>query len=61
MPRDRLRDRCFVAWNAGDKSGPSNATAVELVDPAIGERFRWTWNIPSKRRDDVSRGLLSAG
>jgi hypothetical protein len=38
----------FVAGDAGDQTGPRNAVAVELGNPAIGQRFDGAGIIPPK-------------
>ena len=61
MPRDRVRHRLFVAGHACNQRGAPNAAAIQLVDPPIGEIAGRAGLVPSKRGNDVCRGLGRAG
>jgi hypothetical protein len=48
MPRGRSGDRGLVARDAGDQGRALYAAGIELLDPAVGERFRCARIVPLK-------------
>ena len=64
VPRDGRRHRAFVAGQAGDQHRPADAVAIELGDPAIGERVGRAGIVPAEpgaERRGALRPVRAAG
>ena len=60
VPGDGRRDRLLVARDAGDDRGARDLMAIELGDPAIGQRIGRSRRIPSEQGRDHG-GVIARG
>ena len=60
MPGDGRRHRLFVARDAGDHRRTRDLVAIELGDPAIGERIGRPGRVPSEQGRDHRRVIAGS-